>query len=104
MALRHKFGAKRCEKDGIKFPSLLEGRYFEKLKRLQEEGVVTMFLRQPLFDLVGKIQYRADFLVFYSDGTASVIDCKGVETKDFIMKKKMVEATYPIEIEVVKKV
>lgn len=101
----HKYGAIRCESDGIKFPSKLERAYYEKLKLLVKAGEVCYFLRQPLFDLPGGVQYRADFQEFWADGTIRYVDCKGVETKDFVMKKKMVEALYPhVQIEVVKKV
>ena len=45
--------------------------------------------------------YRVDFQEFHSDGTVRFIDVKGYKTKEFIMKKKMVEAEYPVEIEIV---
>jgi hypothetical protein len=103
--MRHKYGAKRCTSDEIKFPSQLEKNYYHKLKRLQQEGSLLFFLRQPLFDLGGGVTYRADFVEYWSDGKVRFVDCKGVDTKDFIMKKKLVESMYPhIEIEVVKKV
>jgi uncharacterized protein DUF1064 len=62
-------------------------------------GWFYFFLRQPMFDLGGGTKYRADFLVFYTDGTCRVIDVKGKRTKDFIKAKKQVEALYPVEIE-----
>ena len=66
---RHKYGAVRCEADGIKFPSKLEKRYFEKLKLMVKAGELVMFLRQPLFDLPGGVTYRADFMEFHNEGT-----------------------------------
>jgi hypothetical protein len=103
--LQHKFGAKPVERDGIKFPSKLEGRYYAKLKALQKSGELLMFLRQPLFDLPGCVTYRADFIEFWKDGSVRVVDCKGMETAEFKAKKKMVEELYPhIEIEIVKQV
>ena len=104
-SVRHKYGAKRCEEDSIKFPSRLERNYYQKLKLAKKSGELLEFLRQPLFDLPGGVSYRADFIEFWRDGTVRVTDCKGMLTKDFISKKKMVEALYPhIEIEIVKKV
>lgn len=103
--IKHKFGAVRDEADGIKFPSKLERRYYEKLKNLKRSGEVVMFLRQPLFDLGAGVTYRADFMEFYADGTVRVVDVKGMPpTEAFKIKKKLVEQRYPVEIEVVKKV
>ncbi len=101
--IRHKYGAIRCESEGIKFPSLLERNYYDKLKMMVKSKAIVMFLRQPKFDIGGGVSYSADFLIFENDGTCRVVDCKGMLTKDFIMKKKIVESLYPIEIEVVRK-
>jgi len=102
--LRHKFGAKRVEYDGIKFDSTLEGKYYLYLKQLKMAGEVIVFLRQVPFHLPGGTTYRVDFQVFWKDGTVTFPDVKGMLTKDFIMKKKQVEDLYsPIEITVVKK-
>ncbi len=98
---RHKFHAKPTETDGIKFPSKKEARWYETLKLRVVAGEVVFFLRQVPFHLPGGVTYRLDFLEFWSDGTVHCVDVKGMRTKDFIMKKKMVENLYPIEIEVV---
>lgn len=42
-----------------------------------------------------------DFQEFHASGEVRFVDVKGMETKDFIMKKKMVEALYPVEIQIV---
>lgn len=97
--IHHKFHAKRVENDGIKFPSKKEAAYYEKLKFLQKNGQVIFFLRQVPFSIPGNVTYRADFMVFWSDGTVSVVDVKGMRLQSYIDKKKMVEALYPIEIE-----
>jgi len=101
---RHKFGAKRSKIDAINFDSKLEAAYYNKLKILQSAGEVVFFLRQPMFDLGGGVTYKADFAVYWATGNVSFVDVKGVETKDFIMKKKLVESLYPISIDVIKKV
>ena len=103
MRYKHKFSAKKTESDGIKFDSKLEAKYYEHLKLLKRAGEVLFFLRQVPFHLVGGIVYRADFQVFYSDGYIEFVDVKGMETPEFIAKKKQVEATYPVEIKIVKK-
>jgi len=96
--IRHKFNAVRTELDGIKFASKAEAEYYAKLKLMQKAGTVLFFLRQVAFHLPGNVKYVCDFQVFYPDGTVEFIDVKGYRLKDYIMKKKMVEALYPVEI------
>jgi hypothetical protein len=97
--LYHKFKAKITERNNIKFRSKKEARYYDELLLKQKAGIVLFFLRQPMFDLPGGTTYRADFMVFYSDGHVEVVDVKGHRTKEFIRNKKQVEALYPIKIE-----
>jgi len=104
MRIRHKFNAIKTERDGIKFDSKLEARYYETLKLRQKAGDVLFFLRQVPFHLPGGVVYRVDFVEFLACGLVRFVDTKGMETKDFVMKKKMVEDLYPVEIEVVKTV
>lgn len=101
MRQRHKFNAVRTESDGINFDSKKEARYYEQLKLRVKAGEVLFFLRQVPLHLPGGVRYVVDFQEFHSDGTVRFVDVKGMQTKDFVMKKKMVESIYPIEIEVV---
>ena len=98
----NKYKNKRCEIDGIKFQSLAEGNYYSMLKLLAGKEI-KYFLRQVPFDLPGGIKYRVDFQVFRNDGTTQFIDVKGVQTAEFRLKKKMVEALYPVKIVCMKK-
>ena len=98
MNIYHKFRAIRCEADGIKFPSKKERKRYLELKQLQELGEVAFFLRQVPFYLAGGVKYVCDFQVFWSDGRVEFEDVKGMKTPVYIAKKKMVEATYPIQI------
>lgn len=96
--LRHKFGAMRCEHDGMKFDSKKERNRYLELKTLFDQGEIRMLLRQPRFDLPGGVKYYADFQIFWSDDTVTHEDVKGVRTPLYIAKKKMVEEIYQIEI------
>jgi len=98
----HKFHAIRCERDGKKFPSKAERAYYDKLCLLRKAGDVLFFIRQVPFDLPGDNVYRADFMVFYADGTVKIIDVKGMETPEFKIKKKLLEETYPFTLDIVK--
>jgi hypothetical protein len=89
--------------DGLKFPSKKEGAYYLSLKERVKSGEVLFFLMQSPFHLPGGIKYIVDFVEFHSDGTVHFVDVKGYETDKFKLKKRLVEGTYPIEIEVVKK-
>lgn len=100
---KHKFNAVRTECNGIKFDSKLEAKYYSDLLLRQRSGEVIFFLRQVPIHLTGGTKLVVDFLEFHADGTVHFVDTKGVETSDFKIKKREVEAVYPIEIEVVKK-
>lgn len=97
----HKFNAKRTDYDGIRFDSKKEAQYYAKLKMRVSVGQVLFFLRQTAFHLPGGVKYSVDFTEFHADGTVHFVDVKGMKTKEFILKKKMVEDLYPVEIEVV---
>lgn len=96
--IRHKFNAKKTELDGIKFDSKKEGRRYEELKLLRKAKEIVFFLRQVPFDLPGNVKYKIDFQIFWQDGSVTFEDVKGMRTPQYIMKKKMVEALYPITI------
>ena len=98
---KHKFNATKTEFDGIKFDSKKEAKYYYELKMRKMAGEIIFFLRQVPFHLPGGVTYRVDFQEFHADGTVKFVDVKGMKTKDFIMKKKMVEDLYPVEIETV---
>jgi hypothetical protein len=96
--LKHKFKAKPTELDGIKFASKKEAKRYRELKTLQELGEILFFLRQVPFHLQAGVKYVCDFLVFWTNGEVTIEDVKGIKTDMYIVKKKMVEATYPITI------
>lgn len=92
---KSKYGNVKTERDGRRFDSQAEARQYDFLKAQQAAGEVTGFLCQVPFWLAPDKRYVADFLVFYSDGTAKVVDVKGMRTKDFETKKAWVEQKYP---------
>lgn len=98
MKLQHKFKAIRCEQDGFKFASKKELKRYLELKILLSAGEVLLFLMQVPFHLPGGVKYVCDFQVFWNDGNVTFEDVKGFRTPMYILKKKQVEALYPIEI------
>ena len=96
--LRHKFKAKPCEYDDIKFASKKEAKRYLELLALKRLGEVVFFLRQVPFHLTGGVKYVCDYLVFWKDGEVTIEDVKGMRTDMYILKKKQVETLYPITI------
>ena len=101
----NKFHAVKTTVDGITFDSRKEADYYCYLKTLKRTGEVTGFERQVPYELqpqyirkgktVRAIKYVADFVVTYSDGHVEVVDVKGVRTKEYSLKKKLLEYKYP---------
>lgn len=100
---KHKFKAKPVKENGKTYASSLEFAFAQYLKKLQSAQEVVMFIEQVPLRLNGGTKYVVDFLVFMADGTVRFIDVKGIETDTFKIKKREIEATYPIKIEIIKK-
>ncbi len=98
MKFKHKFRAIRTECDSIKFSSKKEAKRYNELKQLKEIGEIIFFLRQVPFYLVANVKYVCDFVVFWKDGDITFEDVKGVKLPMYVLKKKQVEALYPIKI------
>lgn len=95
----HKYAAKAVVIDGIRFDSRREGRLYESLKARVAAGEVAFFLRQVPIHLQGGTKLVIDFLVFFTDGRPpEFLDAKGFETQVFKVKRREVEAAYPIRI------
>lgn len=108
---KSKFHAYKATIDGIQFDSLNESRYYVFIKQIRdnkqetEHGKLLSFEMQKPYTIVPayvknghrirKMEYLADFVLHYEDGTERVIDVKGVETEVFKLKKKFVEYVYP---------
>jgi hypothetical protein len=103
---RSKYGAKRTLLDGITFDSKAEAAYYSALKLREKAGEVYEVQMQPPYALTVNgllvCVYKPDF-VFYDAvlKRTRIIDVKGVRTKEFIIKQKLMRACHGIEIEVV---
>jgi hypothetical protein len=96
--LKHKFRAIPTELDGIKFASRKEARRYKELRLLEKSGELLFFLRQVPFHLPANVKYVCDFLCFWQDDTVTIEDVKGIKTPLYVLKKKQVEAIYPVKI------
>ena len=96
---RHKYAATATVVDGIRFDSKREAKLYASLKARKEDGEVAFFLRQVPIHLPGGTKLVVDFLVFFTDGRPpEFLDAKGIETAVFKVKRREVEAAYPIQI------
>jgi len=89
--------------DGFRFDSQLEAKRYEELKLLKKADRIQYFLRRVRFDLPGGVQYECDFYVIWGSPIRgieriTVEDCKGVQTPEFIIKKKQLKALYGIDV------
>lgn len=102
---RNKYGNRKTELDGYVFDSRREANRYLELKLLEKAGEITNVELQPEFvcRVNGRkiCSYFADFR--YQDVEKGVVieDVKSVATRKiavYILKKKLVEALYEIEI------
>lgn len=96
--IQHKFKNIPTEVNGVRFQSQREARYYQQLLLAKKSGQLVFFLRQVPFHLDGGVRYVCDFLEFWKDGEVRFTDTKGFRTPMYEVKKKLVEAQYPITI------
>ena len=118
------YNVKKRSSDGILHDSTKEASRWEKLRLLQKAGKIIDLQRQVRYELIPaqyetyeryskkgqrlkdgvklierKCEYVADFV--YTDavtGERIVEDTKGVKTKDYIIKRKLMYAVHGIKI------
>lgn len=114
-----KYGNKKTTVDGIVFDSLKEAKRWKELSLLEKAGAIQDLQRQVKYvlipaqrepDTIGKkggihkgkliereVAYIADF-VYQEKGKTVVEDTKGMKTKDYILKRKMMLYFHGIKI------
>lgn len=105
---KSKFNNRKYEVDGILFDSVKEGRRYKELRLLEKAGAIQDLQRQVEYVLIpqqfecttgknGKVKmkcierkcsYFADF-VYTENGETIVEDTKGVKTKEYVIKRKL---------------
>jgi hypothetical protein len=119
--MRAKYGNKKVTQDGITFDSKKERHWYFNLSALQKAGEISDLRLQVPYELIPAIyeteekqlktkvkqvprcvqravRYVADFVYKDKDGNEVVVDAKGVRTKEYILKKKMMRAFLGITI------
>lgn len=96
-----KYGSRKTEVDGYIFDSKMEAARYNDLKLLERSGEIKSLIVHPVIPLVvnGKRigRYIADFS-YYQDDKKIVEDVKGARTAVYMLKKRLVNAIYGIEI------
>ena len=99
---RAKYRNKKTTVGDRVFDSKLEAGRFVSLKRLQESNLISGLQCQVSFSIEVNgllvCKYVADFVYLDIDGRRVVEDAKGVRTRDYILKKKLMKAVHGIEI------
>lgn len=96
----NKYHSKQTCVDGIKFDSKKEATRYCELKLLQRAGEIKDLQRQVRFELIPSqridgriverpISYIADFVYTNKDGQQIVEDTKGIKTREYIIKRKL---------------
>lgn len=102
-----KYKNKRVEYGGYKFDSIAEKDRFIELRILENKGYIKDLKLQVPFVLISKseygrdVRYIADF-TYYIDKELVVEDVKGVLTKEYKLKKRLMQEKYHITIQEVK--
>lgn len=117
--MRAKYHNRKITRDGVTFDSRKEYRRYEELLLLQQAGEIANLKRQVKFVLIptqrepsqigsrggvkkGRLlehecSYIADF-VYTENGKTVVEDTKGMKTKDYIIKRKLMLYVHNIRI------
>lgn len=103
MYKKNKYGNKKTIVDNITFASKREATRYAELKLLVRAREIFNLKLQPRFPIVVKnfkiCTYIADFQYLkLGDDIEIVEDVKGVRTKEFVIKKKLMKAVYGIEV------
>lgn len=104
-----KYHNRKTTVDGIVFDSAKEARRYQELVLLQRAGEISDLQRQVPFVLIpsqvdedGKVierpvRYVADF-AYKENGVYTVEDAKGVRTKEYVIKRKLMFQKYGIRV------
>ena len=100
-----KYNARKTVIDGITFDSMREGCRYKQLMLMQKAGVISGLQLQVKYCLIPKqkgeraVDYVADFVYTDSKGLEVVEDSKGMRTRDYVIKRKLMLERHGIRIQ-----
>lgn len=104
-----KYNAQKTTVDGITYDSRKEAQRAQELRLMLKAGIISNLREQVPYELIpaqkneyGKVVeraviYKADF-VYDEKGKTVVEDTKGVRTKEYVIKRKLMLYEYGIRI------
>lgn len=99
----NKYNARKVEIDGYVFDSKMEGSHYLQLKTLAQAGLIRDLEMQPAF--ICKVneklitRYTADFRYYdVEKGKVIIEDVKGKRTEAYVIRRKLTQALFNIEI------
>jgi hypothetical protein len=100
--MTNKSHAKKTTVDNITFDSRREANRYLVLRSMQDAGEIHALTLQPRWDLiVNRVKigrYTADFEYMTAAGEYVVEDSKGIKTRDYLLRKKLMLALYKIAV------
>ena len=100
---RRKYRNCPTEYSGRQYQSKLEAKHAAELDLLKRSGQIRGWLPQVSLPIAGtKRRMIVDFLVVRSDGTLELHDTKGIVTKDWALKRELIETALGIPVTIVK--
>lgn len=108
LATPPKYKNRKVVQDGITFDSAKEARRWAVLEQMQAAGQISELRRQVAYELIpkqrrtdGKAEracaYVADF-AYVQNGQSITEDVKGVKTRDYVIKRKLMLHVHGIHI------
>lgn len=98
----NKYRAVKTEVDGVFFDSKKEAHRYTELKILERAGIISKLEMQKTYELrvngVLICKYRADFVYLDQNGREVVEDVKGVRTRDYALKAKLMIACHGLRV------
>jgi hypothetical protein len=98
-----KYGAVATVVEGIRFHSKREARRYAHLSLMLKAGAIRDLERQPRFRIVVEGRFICDYFADFRyvdllSGEVVTEDSKGMATDVYKLKKRLVEALYPVTI------
>lgn len=96
----NKYGAKRTEFNGYKYDSKFEASVAQELELRKQAGDIKDYDRQYKIEAWAyrenglkafKVSHKVDFRIHHNDGSFELYEAKGVETSDYLWRRKFLE-------------
>lgn len=93
-----KYGNRPCDYNGYIYDSGMEAEYAKELDMRLKANDITAWERQFKIEIwingMWILNHKVDFRIEHNDGSFELVECKGMETKDWRIRKKLLEAVW----------